>query len=183
MTHRSEPFLRFTEAWSRGVARLVLALALCAALGALAPNAASGASAPVARPLRKPQVNPDGTLDLSSGLNGALDLHGWQVALDPQRGPIFTQPSGGLPQTPHASTTAQVSQTLAAPQPPPFWLGTPNMGLGSVYDVVSALAVSGNDIYVGGSFSQTGVARSRTWGALPGSTPIAIPGRLSRTTA
>lgn len=32
----------------------------------------------------------DGTLDLEKGVSGTLDLAGWDVTLDPARGPVFT---------------------------------------------------------------------------------------------
>ena len=33
-------------------------------------------------------VNTDGTLDLTRGFSGTLDLANWQVAVDPHRGPL-----------------------------------------------------------------------------------------------
>jgi hypothetical protein len=34
-------------------------------------------------------LNPDGTLDLSTGFQGTLDLRGWEVILDGERGPVL----------------------------------------------------------------------------------------------
>ena len=34
-------------------------------------------------------LNPDGTLDTTTGFQGALDLRGWEVTLDGERGPLF----------------------------------------------------------------------------------------------
>ena len=102
---------------------------------------------------------PDGTLDTNTGFQGTLDLRGWEVTLDGERGSLFKS----------------VSRTDA---PPIAWHALPNQGLnaGGVY----ALAVSGDDLYVGGKFTQTGdgsltdlgrIARydttAGTWHALP----------------
>ncbi len=70
-------------------------------------------------------VNPDGTLNLQTGFQGSLDLVNWQVSLDPQRGPLLA---------PQASE----------------WSGL-NHGVSSQ---VAAIAVNGNNIYVGGSFTE-----------------------------
>lgn len=73
-------------------------------------------------------VKPDGTLDLHRGVNGSLDVVGWNVTLDPQRGPVFTQNS------PAASGWS---------------------GLGNGLDgTVLAVAVSGSNVYVGGYLTQ-----------------------------
>ncbi len=79
-------------------------------------------------------LNPDGTLDLSTGFQGALDLDGWEVILDEGRGPVLTPTSSA----PVASVTA--------------WNALPNQGLNGD---VRALAVVGSDLYVGGQFTQT----------------------------
>ena len=103
-------------------------------------------------------LNPDGTLDTTTGFQGPLDLRGWEVTLDGERGPLFKP----------------VSRPAA---PPIAWQALPNQGLnGEVY----ALAVSGDELYVGGEFTQTAdgsltdlynIARYNTtegtWHALP----------------
>jgi N-acetylneuraminic acid mutarotase len=102
-------------------------------------------------------LNPDGTLDMSTGFEGTLDLRGWDVFLDPQRGPVLKPAS-------------QVTD----------WNALPNQGLQGVNDRVSALAAVGSDLYVGGLFGETGdgslanlgnIARydtaAGTWHALP----------------
>src|SRR5690349_18089909 len=33
----------------------------------------------------------DGTLDLTRGASGGVDLRGWNVALDPKRGPVLSR--------------------------------------------------------------------------------------------
>jgi hypothetical protein len=103
-------------------------------------------------------LNPDGTLDLTTGFQGTLDLCGWEVALDGERGPVLEPASVSA-----ASTTC--------------WGALPN---GSLNNAVRALVVAGSDLYVGGEFSQTGdgavtglgnIARydtaAGTWHALP----------------
>jgi len=87
--------------------------------------------APIARAasLSLPDVfNARGTLELASGKTGALDVRGLGVQLDPQRGPVLA------PNAPTANG----------------WTGLGN----GVNDYVFALAVMGDDVYVGGSFTQ-----------------------------
>ena len=113
-------------------------------------------------------LNPDGTLRLEAGVSGALDLAGWQVTLDPQRGPVLAPQGAGL----------------SAPQSG----GGGWLNLGSVPGVldnrVYALAVSGGDVYVGGAFTDAGgdpnadyIARwdGSAWRALGGG----VNGRVS----
>ena len=82
-------------------------------------------------------LNPDGTLDTTTGFQGTLDLRGCEVTLDGERGPLFKP----------------VSRPAA---PPIAWHALPNQGLGSYVNYVDALVVSGDDLYVGGGFTQTG---------------------------
>ncbi len=80
-------------------------------------------------------LNPDGTLDLTSNPHGVFDLRGWDVTLDTLRGPILT---------PRASAAAALDALT--------WTPLARNGLNSF---VTALAVSGGDLYVGGDFTQT----------------------------
>jgi hypothetical protein len=103
-------------------------------------------------------LNADGTLDLSTGFEGTLDLRGWEVTLDGERGPVL-----------EPATVSAASD--------PAWGALSNGGLnGTVY----ALAAMGDDLYVGGTFTQTvdgtvsdlgNIARydtkANTWHALP----------------
>jgi len=123
----------------------------------LTPSALAGAVSP------QGLLNPDGTLDMSTGFQGTLDLRGWEVILDGERGPVLKP----------ASRPA-ASQVTA-------WNALPNQGLGGGGSPsVGALAVVGSDLYVGGAFTQTGdgaltnlgsIARydttAGTWNALP----------------
>lgn len=114
--------------------KLFLVLGLLAVLGISLVTAApsqAGALAPDSTESKIPVtalLKQDGTLNLQKGINGSLDLTGWNVALDPHRGPVLTLNS------PTASG----------------WSGLSNGLNGDV----SAIAVSGNDVYVGGSFTQ-----------------------------
>jgi N-acetylneuraminic acid mutarotase len=164
-------------------ARVGLLVVLLAGLGLFTPNAAPAALAHPSMILEH-LVNPDGTLNLSTGFNGTLDLTGWQVALDATRGPVFIPLNGeirsavrraGLPRR-----SAAGDGPLAAPEAE--WLPFPNDGMdniGTDYGVY-ALAVVGQDLYVGGAFIETAdglvkdlncIARfdslTSTWSALP----------------
>ena len=125
----------------------------------LTPSALAGAVSP------QGLLNPDGTLDMSTGFQGTLDLRGWEVILDGERGPVLKP----------ASRPA-ASQVTA-------WNALPNQGLSGGYlpmPSVHALAVVGSDLYVGGNFTRTGdgaltnlgrIARydttAGTWNPLP----------------
>ena len=84
---------------------------------------------------------PNGTLNIAAigSKQLTLNLAGWHVALDPERGPVF-------------STDPQMLADA--------WSAL-GMGLNAK---VSALAVSGTDIYVGGSFKGTGAGGSAVAG-------------------
>jgi len=73
---------------------------------------------------------PDGTLRLDGAVTGAVDLSGWHVTLDPELGPVFH---------PQSFTWEH--------------LGTRP---GALNDTVSAVAVSGSNVYVGGAFTDAG---------------------------
>ena len=75
----------------------------------------------------------DGTLHLDGTFTGAVDLSGWHVTLDPERGPVF-QP-----------------QSLAS-----TWENLGTGGPGAVNNPVHAIAISGTDVYVGGNFTDAG---------------------------
>jgi hypothetical protein len=166
-------------------ARLGLLVVLLSGLGLFVPGAAPAVSAHPGMTLEQ-LVNPDGTLNLSTGFNGSLDLAGWQVALDATRGPVFTPLNGesrsavgraGLPGRSAASDgQLATSETYV-------WQPFPHGGLENnieMYSNVYALAVVGQDFYVGGAFSKTadglitglnGIAKfdslTSTWSALP----------------
>lgn len=86
-------------------------------------------------------LNPDGTLNLSPGFRGSLDLHGWEVQLDDKRGPRFS-PSGKMAE---AATTGTWYQLLDA--------GQPGVTVGG-HDVY-ALKAGGNNLYITGVFVRT----------------------------
>ena len=54
---------------------------------AAAPKSSSGSDLISSRPL----LNSDGSLRLPANLSGSLDLRGWDVSLDPQRGPLLSR--------------------------------------------------------------------------------------------
>ncbi|MCS6881412.1 MAG: hypothetical protein NZU74_08770 [Chloroflexaceae bacterium] len=138
---------------------ITLVLTLSVLLGGVRvtaqPPRPSEAPAPAATPVET-LLNPDGTLRLDGSFSGALDVSGWQVTLDPEQGPIFQSQSGA-----------------------PRWTNLGSMPDGALNNQVLALAVSGTDVYVGGSFTNVAgipqadyVARwdttTNTWSALGG---------------
>ncbi|PWB73276.1 MAG: hypothetical protein C3F07_09920 [Anaerolineales bacterium] len=78
--------------------------------------------------------NLDGTLKLDGSVSGSLDLQGWDVRSDAERGPIL-------------------SATQPALQPGWSALGENNFGDGSINGAVQAIAINGTDVYAGGFFS------------------------------
>ncbi len=126
-TRQTQRFTRFTL--FIGIAVLVLLATLPASV-AVSTASANLKSAPAERLL-----NPDGTLNTATGYDGVLDLRGWNVALDAERGPLF-RPAGSLPAEPTADTWSALGT------------GTNN--------AVLAIAVSGDDVYAGGFFNGAG---------------------------
>jgi hypothetical protein len=147
-----------TGTFARALRLLSIAALLAVAVGTAPPPARSVQAAPGGPVSPEGLLNADGTLDLSTGFQGTLDLRGWQVTLDGKRGPVLEPAS--LP---------DAFQVTA-------WHALPNQGLNLT---VRALAVVGSDLYVGGIFTQTGdttlklgyIARydttANTWHALP----------------
>ncbi len=143
----------------RSIVWRLLRSSILAAFALVLTSAAATVLAPLAVPSASAQfegvpverlVNGDGTLNLSAGFSGSLDLRGWEVTLDSQRGPILSRASD-------EARRFQGNGNLEpqrAPQTPLSlaWSAFPHAGLnGSVY----ALALSGSDLYLGGDFTAT----------------------------
>jgi hypothetical protein len=91
-----------------------------------------------ARNIDESMLNPDGTLRLDGSFAGSLDLDGWDVQMDPQRGPVFS------PSQPAPAAVASGNWES---------LGSGGFLSGSLSSAVLAIAVSGSDVYVGGWFT------------------------------
>lgn len=76
----------------------------------------------------------DGTLDLSAAYSGSVDFTGYDVMLDPVRGPVFSPQADGL-----AAASGQ-------------WAGV-GAGDGALNRQIYSIAVIGSDVFVGGPFA------------------------------
>ncbi len=102
-------------------------------------------------------LNQDGTLKLNTGFVGTLDLYGWDAKLDSKRGPVLTRQQLNLqkvtPQLanyldPKASNPSYSRSLLANNS----WSALAYKGLNGV---VEAIAVTENNMYIGGAFDET----------------------------
>lgn len=120
-------------------AKIALVMVLIAGAYGVFP---AGASKP--NPAGNRFLNPDGTLKLDGSVSGSLDLAGWDVQVDPERGPIFS---------PKKSDSFLPSQTPKTGD----WFALGNNPFsrnndGALWGGVHAIAISGTDVYVGGEF-------------------------------
>ncbi len=95
-------------------------------------------------------LNTDGTLNLTTGFQGNLDLTGWDVRLDNEFGVRLSRQSAPAERAPVDTPPADGFQNM--PQVAGTWsaLGS---GLNST---VFAIAISGSDVYAGGNFVDAG---------------------------
>ncbi len=115
--------------------RLMLVIFLTAVGSVSGPIHLAQAAHGASQPASAAWLNPDGTVNLHAGLQGALDLRGWQVTLDGRRGPLFA-PAGSSPARPEA----------------PSWYHLETGMQGFVY----AIAVISDTLYAGGDFTYAG---------------------------
>ncbi|MFZ5821523.1 MAG: S-layer homology domain-containing protein [Chloroflexota bacterium] len=80
-------------------------------------------------------LNADGTLALDGSFNGALDLSGYNVQIDPQRGPVFSP-----------------AESIEASAAPGEWAALGSGG-GAVNRYIMTILINGTDVYVGGNFT------------------------------
>lgn len=109
---------------------LLFGLIATTILPAFAQTTQSGQAASIER-----IINPDGSIDRSSGYHGSLDATGWQVELAPDGSPRFFKSS-------------------AADGHPDNIYWDDRFGLGGSSGPIYTIAVSGcNDVYIGGRFT------------------------------
>lgn len=127
---------------TRGRLLPLLLAALFVLPGRMSAN--SGFSSLASNPSIGELLNPDGTLNRYTGFSGSLDLNGFSVRLDPDKGVV------AIPVKAPASPDAQGMMTS----------GWSPMGSGLVesgsYGECHTIVVSGTDVYVGGSFETAG---------------------------
>jgi len=116
---------------------LIFVLSLIPASAGAQP-AARAASPAIDKVSPEGFLNPDGTLRLDGKSSGSLNLSGWNVQLDPERGPVLAPPAGQAP-APLSSPDAGNWASMGS-------------GSGDVPGNVFAIAFMGADIYIGGSF-------------------------------
>jgi hypothetical protein len=99
-------------------------------------------------------LNPDGTLNLTTGFSGSLDADGWRMSAGPDGEPRFT-PQDAPPADPAAPAIAGDE----------YWDDL--FGLGAYYpdhpesSCIWAIAVDGANLYVGGAFEVVGSIPAR----------------------
>ncbi|HKY53857.1 MAG TPA: hypothetical protein VJM08_06085, partial [Anaerolineales bacterium] len=119
------------------ILKFALILALLGGLFEMKPAQASAELA-IESTSQESFFNPDGTLNLDGDFKGTLDLEGWEVNMDSQKGPVFSRSD---------------DSSLPASQVVGNW---ENLGGGvpmSFNDTVQAVAVMNGDIIVGGTFT------------------------------
>jgi hypothetical protein len=139
----------------RAGAGLFLVIILLAPSGMFTHDSISKPSALIQSLPVQSLLKPDGTLNLTTGFKGALDLTGWEGTLDGLRGPIIRRQSSTTREVAERSALAGYSESrVAYPYLPQAtgWISLPNHGLNSY---VYAMAVVGSDLYVGSLFTQT----------------------------
>lgn len=80
-------------------------------------------------------LNPDGTLRLWDGYSGSLNVAGWNVQLDAERGPVFS-----------------AAGTREADIPTGNWAALGSGDGSAINDMVFAVATFDNNVYVAGNF-------------------------------
>ncbi len=133
------------------ITRFVLALVISFGAPGIALPVRAQANAPqpaaTTRPARNVSpaglLNVDGSLKLTTASSGSLDLDGWNVTLDPARGPVFdaTQ-ANDTPDGPMATALGE-------------WAGV-GEAAGAINSEITAIVVSGGVAYIGGSFQNAG---------------------------
>jgi hypothetical protein len=115
----------------------LLLLGWCATASAQEEIAPS--EAPASEPLER-FLNPDGTLNLSSGFRGSLDPNGWQLRLGEGGAPRF-EPAMAMPADTQGTSLGRWDDRFGPP---------------GANGVVYAIAVMGDSVYVGGRFNTIG---------------------------
>ena len=88
-------------------------------------------------------LNPDGTLNLETGISGCVDISGYQVLLDAERGPVFVPLAAGIAGIGQEGATALSAPHTDQEALAPMAVGEPWSALGTgMNGRVDALAVS-----------------------------------------
>jgi len=102
-------------------------------------------------------LNPDGTLNLETGISGCVDVSGYQVRLDAERGPVFVPLAGATTDIRQEGTSAlSGSQPQRGPLAP-MAAGEAWSPLGTGVDgPVFTIVISNGTVYAGGIFTTAG---------------------------
>jgi hypothetical protein len=116
------------------------------------------------RPLES-LLRPDGTLNLQTAFSGSLDPAGWTLANGPGLAPRFVHSPQARPETQPAAPNAPEAIGDA--------LWDDRFDALGLNNIAYAMAVGGNDVYVGGSFTAAGPVttanRIAKWNSIAGS--------------
>jgi S-layer homology domain len=139
------PFFQGENMKHKSFAVLLLVIMLIASSGsALAQGIASSARDADSQ---SDMLNGDGTLKLDGSYSGPINLQDWNIRVDDERGPIFS---------------TKESELISLGMQPVAWkwsaLGSNPAGNDGAINggLVEAITVNGNDVYIGGAFTDVG---------------------------
>jgi len=136
------------QALSRRMLQLLILVVLIVGPTSVAAHPETSTPGQALNPLES-LLKADGTLDLHAGFSGSLDPRGWKMVSEPGRPLRFVRSD-------EAGRATNGSGSLAPAAAPGDEQWDDRFNTLGVSGYVRAIAVSGNDVYVGGLFSAAG---------------------------